>query len=72
MPPGLVFLDVLTQLERAADQCSSIALLMLARENKEIRQNLHVYLRNLHNEGNAFYSAELERRREQYMSRLCN
>lgn len=68
---GLVFLDVLTQMERAADQCSSIALLMLARENEEIRQNHHVYLRNLHSEGNAFYCAELERRREQYMSRIC-
>ncbi|NCB50514.1 MAG: Na/Pi cotransporter family protein [Clostridia bacterium] len=69
---GLVFLDVLTQLERAADQCSSIALLMLARDNEEIRQNHHVYLRNLHSKGNAFYCAELERRREQYMSRICS
>lgn len=67
---GLVFLEVLTYLERAADQCSSIALLMLARENEEIRKNHHVFLRNLHSQGNEFYRAELERRREQYMSRL--
>lgn len=35
---GLVFLETLTYLERAADQCSSIALLMLARENESIKK----------------------------------
>ncbi|HBD86182.1 MAG TPA: Na/Pi cotransporter [Clostridiales bacterium] len=67
---GLVFIEVLTYMERAADQCSSIALLMLARDNEEIRGNHHAYLRNLHSQGNEFYCAELERRREQYLSRL--
>lgn len=68
---GLVFIEVLTYLERAADQCSSIALLMMARENEEIRRNHHVFLRKLHSEGNERYCAELERRREQYMARIC-
>ena len=35
---GLVFLKTLTYLERAADQCSSIALLMLASENENIKK----------------------------------
>ncbi|MEG1789642.1 MAG: Na/Pi cotransporter family protein [Oscillospiraceae bacterium] len=67
---GLVFLEVLTYLERAADQCSSIALLMLAIDNKEIRVNHHAYLHELHAAGNTEYNAELERRRAQYLNRL--
>lgn len=67
---GLVFLEVLTYLERAADQCSSIAVLMLSRDNEDIRRNHHLYLRELHASGNSEYNAELQRRREQYASRL--
>lgn len=64
---GLVFLEALTHLERAADQCSSIALLMQARTNERIRESHHMYLRELHAEGNYEYDAELRRRREQYL-----
>ena len=67
---GLVFLEVLTYLERAADQCSRIALLMLSRENEAIRKNHHDYLRELHASGNQEYDAEIAARREQYLSKL--
>ena len=36
---GLVFMESLTYFERASDQCSSIAVMMLARSKKAIQQN---------------------------------
>ena len=67
---GLVFLETLTYLERAADQCSSIALLMLARENESIKKNHHAYLQSLHADGGAEYEAAIAERRKQYLDRL--
>ena len=64
---GLVFMDLLTHLERAADQCSSIAMLMLGRHNEEIMKNHHRYLQELHESGDRSYLDELESRRLQYL-----
>ena len=67
---GLVFMEVLTYMERASDQCSSIAVMMLARTDKEILQNHHDYLHALHAGNDAGYRAEKDRRREQYIQPL--
>ena len=67
---GLVFMEVLTYLERASDQCSSIAVMMLARENDAILQNHYEYLRAIHAGNDAAYNAEKDRRREQYVTPL--
>ena len=64
---GLVFMEVLTYLERASDQCSSIAVMMLARDNDSIMQNHYEYLRTVHEGNDAAYIAEKNRRREQYI-----
>lgn len=64
---GLVFMEALTYLERASDQCSSIAVMMLARDNAEILENHHEYLRKLHAGGDTFFLSEKERRNEQYL-----
>jgi len=64
---GLVFMDALTTMERAADQCSSIAMLLLGRHNEEILKNHHSYLQELHEHGDRSYRAEMENRREQYL-----
>lgn len=64
---GLVFMETLTYLERASDQCSSIAVMMLARNNKEILQNHYDYLKKIHSGGDAGYLRERDRRREQYI-----
>ena len=69
---GLVFMDALTTMERAADQCSSIAMLMLGRHNEEILKNHHLYLEELHQNGDSSYRAEMENRREQYLIPLKN
>ena len=67
---GLVFMESLTYFERAADQCSSIALMMLARTNKAILENHYDYLREVHAGNDAAYNAEKNRRREQYIKPL--
>jgi phosphate:Na+ symporter len=67
---GLVFMESLTHLERASDQCSSIAVMMLARENDAILQNHYDYLREIHAGNDAAYAAEKNRRREQYIKPL--
>ena len=69
---GLVFMDMLTYFERAADQCSSIAMLMLSKNNEEIMKNHHLYLQELHASGDRSYLAEQENRREQYLVPLEN
>jgi len=67
---GLVFMEALTYLERASDHCSSIAVMMLARNNESILQNHHEYLREIHSGNDVAYMAERERRREQYIKPL--
>ena len=67
---GLVFMESLTYFERAADQCSSIAVMMLARSNRAILQNHYDYLREIHAGNDAAYNAEKNRRREQYITPL--
>ena len=67
---GLVFMETLTYLERASDQCSSIAVMMMARENETILHNHYDYLKQIHEGNDAAYAAEKDRRREQYIDPL--
>lgn len=69
---GLVFTEVLTYLERAADQCSSIAMLMLARDNDAILKNHHEYLQELHSGRGVEYRREFERNQAKYYLPLEN
>jgi phosphate:Na+ symporter len=69
---GLVFMEALTHLERTADHCSSIGVMMLARENEAILHNHHKYLHEVHAGTDANYRAESERRRAQYIEPLQN
>ena len=67
---GLVFMETLTYMERASDQCSSIAVMMLARNNEEIMHNHYEYLREIHSGNDESFNAEKARRREQYITPL--
>jgi hypothetical protein len=60
-------MEALTYLERASDQCSSIAVMMMARHNEAILHNHYDYLREIHSGNDAAYAAEKDRRREQYI-----
>ena len=64
---GLVFMEALTHLERASDHCSSIGVMMLARNDENILHNHYDYLRNIHSGSDEGYRAERNRRREQYL-----
>ena len=72
IPSGLVFMEALTHLERASDHCSSIAVMMLARNNDDILHNHYEYLRMVHEGGDETYRMERRRRREQYIDPLKN
>jgi len=67
---GLVFMEALTYLERVSDHCSSIGVMMLARENSAILLNHNEYLRDIHSGNDVAYMSERERRREQYIKPL--
>ena len=69
---GLIFMDMLTYIERTADQCSNIAMLLLAKDNEEIMKNHHLYLQKLHDAADQSYLAEQANRREQYLVPLKN
>lgn len=69
---GLIFMDMLTYFERAADQCSNIAMQMLGKNNEEIMKNHHLYLQELHATDDKAYLAEQENRRAQYLVPLEN
>ena len=69
---GLIFMDMLTYFERTADQCSSVAMLVLGRNNEEIMKNHHAYLHELHASGDQAYLAEQENRKAQYLEPLKN
>ena len=64
---GLIFMDILTYYERTADQCSSIAMLILSKNNEAIMKNHHLYLQELHESADQSYLAEQENRRAQYL-----
>ncbi len=67
---GLIFMDMLTYFERTADQCSNIAMLLLAKDDEEIMKNHHAYLQKLHASADQSYIAEQMNRREQYLEPL--
>ncbi len=64
---GLIFIEVLTFMGRAADQCSSIAVFLMGRRHAEILSNHHAYLHELHKGNDAFYVAEFNEKRKQYL-----
>ena len=67
---GLVFMEMLTYMERASDQCSSIAVSMLARNNEAIMHNHYEYLREIHAGNDSAYMQQKELRRVQYIQPL--
>ena len=64
---GLVFMETLVHLERASDQCSSIAVMMLARNNEHILQNHYDYLKEIHAGSDEDFNTARAKRREQYI-----
>ena len=70
IPAGLVFMDALIHLERVADQCSNMAMLVMGKENPDILKENHRYLQELHEGDDQSYRAEHKMRKAQYMAPL--
>ena len=64
---GLIFMEALTHLERVADHCSSIGVMMLARYDENILHNHHKYLQEIHSGSDSSYAKASAQRREQYL-----
>ena len=69
---GLVFMESLTHLERVADHCSSIGVMMLARGDEKIFRNHHKYLQEIHSGADAGYADACAKRRAQYLDPLMD
>jgi len=67
---GLIFQDILTHLERTADQCSSIAMMLMSKRNEEILKAHHHYIHQLHASADQSYLAEEKMRRAQFLAPL--
>ena len=64
---GIIFMEMLTHLERTADQCSNIAMLVLGLTNEAVFRSHHDYIEELHSSTDRNYLAEQEERRRQYL-----
>lgn len=66
---GILFLDVLTNLERIADQCSNIAVYTIGFLTKaEIHH--HEYVQKLHTSKDEFYQGTVKKYRQKYLSKV--
>ncbi len=67
---GLCFMETLVHMERASDQCSSIAVMLLAKNDMYILQNHYDYLRQIHSGTNTDYAEARKQRIDQYIKPL--
>lgn len=67
---GIVFQNILLNLERVSDQCSDLAVYLLGRTDSTISGNEHQYLHNLHHANDPEYMSQFRRWMAKYMNRL--
>ena len=67
---GIVFQNILLNLERVSDQCSDLAVYLLGRTDETISGNEHQYLHNLHHDNDPEYMSQFRRWLDKYMTRL--
>jgi phosphate:Na+ symporter len=67
---GLTFLDILTNVERIADQCSNIGIYTLSMTDSEIMKDHHNYVRWLHQGGDPLFNTEYKQEHDKYFERL--
>ncbi len=67
---GLVFLEVLTYIERVSDHCSNIAVLLIARKNGSKTLNRHEYIKKVHQGETDLYKHEMQEFMDRYFNAL--
>lgn len=70
MMNGILFQNVLQNLERISDQCSDIAVYLMAMEDEQIKGREHRYLEEIHLSGNPEYEALYRENQEKYLKPL--
>ena len=67
---GIVFLDVLSHMERIADICSNIGVAIVARVNPETASLAHTYISSLHQGGDTNFNEEYLSAHSEFFTRL--
>ena len=70
MYSGLVFLDVLVNVERIADQCSNVGIYTLALTDEHVMQSHHDYIHELHQGNDEFFNEEYRTKHDYYFNAL--
>ena len=69
---GILFLEVLTNIERISDLCSNIGISVLARVEPELASLAHNYVTSLHEEGNDTFKSEYQNAHDEYFTKLSS
>ena len=67
---GFIFLDILVNVERIADQCSNIGVYTISLHDAEAAEMQHDYIRHLHQGENEQFNREFDAARIGYFERL--
>ena len=67
---GIIFSDILVNVERISDQCSNIGIYALCEHDPEIAQIQHEYKQMLHSGSNETYNALYAERQKYYMAKF--
>ena len=68
---GVIFSDILTNVERIAKTCSNIGIATIARVSTEVENRAHSYTASIHQGKNEEYNREYERVHKQYYDSLA-
>ena len=68
---GLTFLDILVNIERIADQCSNIGIYTLSMFDKNIMNNHHDYIHELHQGNDPFFNESYQKTHDKYFGKLA-
>ena len=67
---GVIFSDILTNVERIGKTCSNIGIATIARVSSEVDNRAHSYTSSIHQGKNEEYNKEYERVHKEYYDRL--
>jgi phosphate:Na+ symporter len=67
---GLAFMNILTNIERVADQCSNVGVYTIALGDTKLMKTHHDYLRQLHQGSDPLFNTEYNRAHDEYFAKL--
>ena len=67
---GLVFLDILINAERIADQCSNLGVYTISQFDPSVMNSHHEYIHRLHQGNDPVFNREYQEKHEKYFGML--